>query len=84
MLAGFDRLYRDFYGLGSIGRRFLPPAPGNYTEGLFYAIANLKVAYFLATNPHGFGTISGSHADRAERLRTVWRSVRGAIGWPQD
>jgi radical SAM superfamily enzyme YgiQ (UPF0313 family) len=82
MMAGFDRLYREFYSLGSIARRFVPPAPANYLEGLFYAIANLKVAWFLATNPHGFGTISGAHASRAERLRTVWRSVRGAIGLP--
>jgi radical SAM superfamily enzyme YgiQ (UPF0313 family) len=82
MLAGFDRLYREFYSLGSIARRFVPPARGNYAEGLFYAIANLKVAYFLLTNPHGFGTISGTHATRAERLRTVWRSVQAAIGMP--
>ncbi|HEY3353577.1 MAG TPA: radical SAM protein [Polyangia bacterium] len=79
MMAGFDRLYRDFYRLGSIARRFVPPAPANYAEGLFYAIANLKVAYFLATNPHGFGTISGTHAGRAERLRTVWRRLRRVL-----
>ncbi len=43
----------------------------------------VKVLWFLATNPYGFGTISGTHATPAERLRTVWRSVRGAIGLPQ-
>jgi radical SAM superfamily enzyme YgiQ (UPF0313 family) len=76
MVAGFDRLYREFYRPGSILRRFVPPAPANFTEGLFYAIANLKVAQFLATNPHGFGTISGAHAGAGERLRTLWRRLR--------
>jgi radical SAM superfamily enzyme YgiQ (UPF0313 family) len=79
MLAGFDRLYRDFYSLGSIARRFVPPAPANYTEGLFYVIANLKVAWFLATNPDGFGTISGTHAGRAARLRTILRRLRRVL-----
>jgi radical SAM superfamily enzyme YgiQ (UPF0313 family) len=58
MLEGFTRLYRRFYSLPSIARRFFPPAPGNYTEGLFYAIANLKINRFLAATPHAWGTIS--------------------------
>jgi len=83
MLEGFDGLYRKFYAPSSIARRFIPPAPANYLEGLFYAIANIKVSWFLFTNPHGFGTISGAHASRSERLRTVWRSIRSAIALPE-
>jgi hypothetical protein len=58
MLAGFSELYRRFYSLPSIVRRFLPPARGNYSEGLFYAIANLKIHRFLKRTPYAWGTIS--------------------------
>jgi radical SAM superfamily enzyme YgiQ (UPF0313 family) len=58
MLEGFTRLYGRFYSLPSIARRFWPPARGNYLEGLFYAIANLKVHGFLERTPHAWGTIS--------------------------
>ncbi len=58
MLDGFSGLYDSFYSLPSIARRFLPPAPGNYTEGLFYLIANLKINRFLKKTPYSWGTIS--------------------------
>jgi radical SAM superfamily enzyme YgiQ (UPF0313 family) len=58
MLEGFTRLYRRFYSLPSIAQRFWPPAKGNYSEGLFYAIANLKINRFLAAAPYAWGTIS--------------------------
>ncbi len=58
MLEGFTQLYRRFYSLPSIARRFFPPARGNYSEGLFYAIANLKIHRFLARTPYAWGTIS--------------------------
>jgi radical SAM superfamily enzyme YgiQ (UPF0313 family) len=58
MLEGFTQLYRRFYSLPSIAQRFWPPARGNYSEGLFYAIANLKINRFLAATPYAWGTIS--------------------------
>lgn len=58
MLQGFTRLYQRFYSLPSIARRFWPPAKGKYLEGVFYAIANLKVNRFLRKTPYAWGTIS--------------------------
>lgn len=58
MIDGFTRLYEQFYALPSIARRFWPPARGNYLEGLFYAIANLKIRRMLRRTPYRWGTIS--------------------------
>jgi radical SAM superfamily enzyme YgiQ (UPF0313 family) len=58
MLDGFTKLYKRFYSLPSITKRFWPPASGNYTEGLFYTIANIKINRFLARTPYAWGTIS--------------------------
>jgi radical SAM superfamily enzyme YgiQ (UPF0313 family) len=58
MMAGFTRLYKRFYSLPSIARRFTPLTRRNAGEGLFYAIANLKINRFLRRTPFAWGTIS--------------------------
>jgi radical SAM superfamily enzyme YgiQ (UPF0313 family) len=58
MMEGFNWLYQQFYSVGNIARRMLPPARGNYLESAFYAVANLKVNGYLRRNPGAWGTIS--------------------------
>jgi hypothetical protein len=56
--AGFDRAYKEFYRLGAIARRMLPPPRKNPVEHAAYIVANLKTWQFLKKNPSAWGTIS--------------------------
>jgi radical SAM superfamily enzyme YgiQ (UPF0313 family) len=55
---GFDSAYREFYSLGSIARRMLPPPRRNVVQHAAGLVANLKTHLFLRRNPSAWGTIS--------------------------
>jgi radical SAM superfamily enzyme YgiQ (UPF0313 family) len=55
---GFDAAYRDFYSLGSIARRMLPPPRRNVVQHAAGVVANLKTHLFLRRHPSAWGTIS--------------------------
>jgi hypothetical protein len=58
MLAGFRTVYRGFYSVRSMLRRFVPPPRRNLLEALAMLVANLKVNSYLRRNPEAWGTIS--------------------------
>lgn len=58
MMAGFNKVYNEFYSLKNIVRRMTPPPRGNYLEHLFYFVANLKINKYMRSTPHPWGTIS--------------------------
>jgi radical SAM superfamily enzyme YgiQ (UPF0313 family) len=58
MLAGFRRVYRGFYSVRSMLRRFVPPPRTNLLESLAMLVANAKVTHYLRRNPEAWGTIS--------------------------
>lgn len=58
MLDGFQTVYRGFYSVRSILRRFLPPPRRNLLESLAMLVANAKVNGYLRRNPEAWGTIS--------------------------
>jgi radical SAM superfamily enzyme YgiQ (UPF0313 family) len=58
MLDGFQAVYRGFYSVRSILRRFVPPPRGNLLEALAMLVANAKVARYLRRNPAAWATIS--------------------------
>jgi len=58
MAAGFQMVYRGFYSVPSILRRFVPPPRGHLLESLAMLVANAKVARFMRRTPEAWGTIS--------------------------
>jgi radical SAM superfamily enzyme YgiQ (UPF0313 family) len=58
MLEGFRYVYRGFYSVRSMLRRFLPPPRRNLLETLAMVVANAKVTSYLRRNPAAWGTIS--------------------------
>jgi radical SAM superfamily enzyme YgiQ (UPF0313 family) len=58
MLDGFQTVYRGFYSVRSILRRFVPPPRRNLLESLAMLVANAKVNGYLRRNPEAWGTIS--------------------------
>jgi radical SAM superfamily enzyme YgiQ (UPF0313 family) len=58
MIDGFRAVYRGFYSVRSMLRRFVPPPRRNLLETLAMVVANAKVAGFLRRNPEAWGTIS--------------------------
>ncbi|HWL87273.1 MAG TPA: radical SAM protein, partial [Polyangiaceae bacterium] len=56
--SGFDRTYKDFYGLPAIAKRMLALPRRNRREHAAYLVANLKTWHFLKKNPSAWGTIS--------------------------
>jgi radical SAM superfamily enzyme YgiQ (UPF0313 family) len=58
MLDGFQYVYRGFYSVRSMLRRFLPPPRRNLLEALAMLVANAKVTGYLRRNPAAWGTIS--------------------------
>ncbi len=55
---GFQMVYRGFYSVRSILRRFVPPPRRNLLESLAMVVANAKVARFMQRHPEAWGTIS--------------------------
>ncbi len=58
MMAGFKMVYRGFYSVPSMLRRFVPPPRKRLLESLAMLIANAKVNRYLRRNPEAWGTIS--------------------------
>ena len=58
MLDGFRAVYRGFYSVRSMLRRFVPPPRKNLLESLAMLVANAKVTGYLRRNPEAWGTIS--------------------------
>jgi radical SAM superfamily enzyme YgiQ (UPF0313 family) len=58
MVDGFRFVYRGFYSVRSMLRRFVPPPRRNLLETLAMVVANAKVTGFLRRNPEAWGTIS--------------------------
>jgi radical SAM superfamily enzyme YgiQ (UPF0313 family) len=58
MLDGFNYVYRGFYSVPSILRRFSPPPRGQLLESLAYVVANLKVNRYLRSHADAWATIS--------------------------
>jgi hypothetical protein len=58
MVDGFRYVYRGFYSVRSMLRRFVPPPRRNLLETLAMVVANAKVTGFLRRNPEAWGTIS--------------------------
>jgi radical SAM superfamily enzyme YgiQ (UPF0313 family) len=58
MLDGFRYVYRGFYSVRSMLRRFVPPPRRNLLETLAMVVANAKVTGYLRRNPAAWGTIS--------------------------
>ncbi|MCW5892376.1 MAG: radical SAM protein [bacterium] len=58
MLEGFQYVYRGFYSVRSMLRRFVPPPRKNLLESMAMLVANAKVHGYLRRNPEAWGTIS--------------------------
>jgi hypothetical protein len=58
MLDGFQAVYRGFYSVRSMLRRFVPPPRRHLKESLAMLVANAKVTRYLRRNPTAWGTIS--------------------------
>jgi radical SAM superfamily enzyme YgiQ (UPF0313 family) len=58
MLEGFQHVYRGFYSVRSMLRRFVPPPRKNLLESMAMLVANAKVNGYLRRNPEAWGTIS--------------------------
>ena len=58
MAEGFQMVYRGFYSVPSMLRRFVPPPRGHLLESMAMLVANAKVARFMRRTPEAWGTIS--------------------------
>lgn len=58
MLDGFKTVYKGFYSVRSMLKRFAAPPRGSWVETAAMLVANAKVNGFLRRNPDAWGTIS--------------------------
>jgi radical SAM superfamily enzyme YgiQ (UPF0313 family) len=58
MIEGFRTVYRGFYSVPSMLRRFVPPPRKSLLESVAMVVANAKVHRYLRRQPEAWGTIS--------------------------